>query len=115
MYSLQPPVTDINQPKALVVIEGHQMVMCTNIAVAVVVQTAVEESVTAGCRCGWGGGGWILEVLAVLIMLYALTAEFVAESKLAVPLNGRTLFFFFFFLLLFPLHHLYFKFINNSV
>jgi hypothetical protein len=32
-----------------------------------------------------------LEILAVLTVLNALTAEFVAESKLAVFINGRTL------------------------
>jgi len=37
-------------------------------------------------------GGLILEVLAVLIALYAPTVELVAESKLVVPLNGRTLY-----------------------
>jgi len=29
MYSLQPPVADINQPKTCVVIEDYQMVICT--------------------------------------------------------------------------------------
>lgn len=33
----------------------------------------------------------ILEILAVLIVLYVPTAEMVAESKLVASLNGRTL------------------------